>query len=68
MDKKINGYLSRILQEVYPDALVVCVGDESWAVERPDSVVGIGSSFNEAKQAVHAIIAAERNRRSDGGN
>ena len=64
--KQINGYLSRLIQNTWPDALVVCLlepGSETWVVQRPgEEDLGLGSNFSEAKQAAHAIVKAEAKR------
>lgn len=69
--KKIDGYLSRLIQNQWPDALVICLlepGSESWVVQRPGNEdLGLGGSFSDAKQAVHALVRAESNR-EDRGN
>lgn len=68
---RVDGYLSRLAQNCWKDALVVCLlspGAETWQLERPGvEPVGLGESFSQAKQAVHAVVSAERNR-EDRGN
>jgi len=69
--KQINGYLSRLAQNCWKDSLVYCEvgqGSETWALERSGlELLGLGASFSEAKQAVHAVVVAEKNR-EDRGN
>ena len=64
--KQINGYLSRLIQNAFPDALVVCLmepGAETWVVQRPgEEDLGLGNSFSSANQACHAIVKAEARR------
>lgn len=57
----INGYLSRLVQAVWKDALVYCIDDgngETWIVKHNGTKTGLGASFHEAKQAVHALVRA----------
>jgi hypothetical protein len=60
----IDGFLSRKAQAVFPDALVVKRMDgstESWLLQRkaqPD--LGLGDSFHNARQALYALLKAER--------
>jgi hypothetical protein len=43
-------------------------GAETWIMERGGAEpLGLGSCFSDAKQAVHALVAAESNR-EDRGN
>jgi len=69
--KKCDGYLSRLAQRAWKDALVVCQlepGAETWIMERGGAEpLGLGACFSDAKQAVHALVSAEANR-EDRGN
>lgn len=61
----IEGYLSRLAQDVDRTALVVKIVDgntaERWLLRRQDMPeMGLGASFHEAKQAVHAWVKATR--------
>ncbi len=62
--RRLDGYLCRKIQAVHPDALVYC--DESgpvevWTLERAGAEpLGLGGSFNDAKQAIDALVKAER--------
>lgn len=63
--EKVDGYLSRTIQRAWPDALVYETADRRWIARRPGlEDVGLGDSFHEAKQAVHAMVAAEAVKRS----
>ena len=68
---RIEGYLSRLAQGEWPSALVIERGGrtaqepDEWILERPGMEdLGLGDNFHAAKQAVHALLAAERQRRS----
>jgi hypothetical protein len=64
---RIEGYLSRVAQGLWPDALVICRGDREWIIQRngqPD--MGLGDNFGAANQALHALVRAERARRGGG--
>jgi hypothetical protein len=61
---RVDGYLSRLAQKMFPGALVYC--DESgpvevwslrWGGKEP---LGLGNCFSAAKQSVVAMIAAEK--------
>jgi hypothetical protein len=62
--KRIDGYLSRKAQQMFPKALVFCENGgpvEVWTMEWAGTpTVGLGGCFNAAKQAVDALISAER--------
>ena len=64
MAKRLDGYLTRKAQAVFPTALVYC--DEAgplqvWTLERAgEETIGMGSSFNAAHQAVVALVKAEK--------
>lgn len=62
--KRVDAYLSRKLQEVYPTALVFCeydAGKETWTMRRDSEADWIlGASFQEAKAAVDVVIKAEK--------
>lgn len=63
--KRVDGFLSRKAQAVWPCALVYC--DEQtpqvWMLVRPTvEDVGLGASFHDAKQALDAIMNAAKAR------
>lgn len=62
--KRLDGFLSRKAQTLYPDALVYCedLGNgEVWTLERRDrDPLGLGRSFGNASQAVQAMIRASQ--------
>jgi len=61
---KIDGYLSRRVQNVWPEALVFISEAGDYVVRRPDAEdLGLGDSFSRAQQAVDAMLAAERARK-----
>lgn len=72
--REIDGYLSRRAQQIWPGALVYKLDEgngERWALERPATTerseletVALGTTFGAARQAVDALISAERARRS----
>ncbi len=61
--RRLDGYLSRKAQAIYPDALVYCDSSgpvEVWTLERPGvEALGLGSCFNGAKQAIDALAKAK---------
>jgi hypothetical protein len=67
----LNGYLSRLAQEIDKTALVYCLDSpqattgEEWVLRRPGQAdLGLGSSFNDARGAVLAWMRAERAAKS----
>lgn len=62
--KRIDGYLARKAQNIYPDALVYCDEggtEEVWTLERPGQpAIGLGHSFHDATQAVAAMTRAKQ--------
>lgn len=73
MAKHLDGYLSRLVQAEWPGGLVFDFRndddlrgtDSQWMLQRPGMEdLGMGDTFHAAKQAVHALLAAERQRRS----
>jgi hypothetical protein len=58
---RIDGYLSRRVQNIWPEALVLISETGEYIVRRPDAEdLGLGDSFSRAQQAVDAMLAAER--------
>ncbi len=58
----VNGYLSRLAQNIWPDAIVSVVDEGNgvtWILRHGKEKFGLGGSFHEAKQAVHAIVKSE---------
>ncbi len=66
---KIDGYLSRRVQTVWPQGLVITrdVADRvEYIVQRPgESDIGLGDTFSRAQQACDALLAAERARKKN---
>lgn len=62
--KSVDGYLSELIQEVWPEAVVGVSDDDWWIVERGGlgPVVKLGAHFRDAKRAVQAIVGAEKSR------
>jgi hypothetical protein len=63
----LNGYLSRLAQEIDKTALVYCLESaqattgEEWVLRRSGQAdLGLGSSFNDARAAALAWMRAER--------
>jgi hypothetical protein len=67
---RIDGYLSRMVQEGLPYATVRVdeEGDlQTWFVQKnEDKVLGLGSSFKEARSAVDVLVKAVKARRAVG--
>jgi hypothetical protein len=67
--KRLDGYLSRKMQTIFPAALVYCDASgpvEIWTLEFGDAStqgLDLGGSFNAAKQAVDALVKAERSKK-----
>jgi len=64
-ERRADGYLSRKAQAAWPKALVYCATNsvrENWTLERPelDQPIGLGDSFGAARQAVTALLQADR--------
>jgi hypothetical protein len=60
---RVDGYLSRRVQQLWPRGLVYCRtlhdGVEEWALVRPgEPDLGLGNSFGRAQDAVHALRSA----------
>lgn len=63
-ERRIDGYLSRLAQQVDPTALVLDTA-EGWVLERAgEAPLGLGESFADAGRAVRTWVAAERARRA----
>ncbi len=73
---RVDAYLSRKAQSIWPTALVLChentpeEGEQRWEIDRGVSPEGfshgrlcLGASFQEAKAALDVTIAAEKARR-----
>lgn len=63
--QRVDGFLSRRAQDIYPGALVWCEelegGGETWRMERPDQPeIGLGINFQSAKQAIEALLRAHQ--------
>ena len=67
MTERVDGYLSRHAQEIWPTALVMCRvedGKEEWFItgrkedsqELPD--LGLGDSFGRARDGIRALLRA----------
>ncbi|GEM_PF-4069989 len=62
--RSIDGYLSREVQILWPDALVTHDDETSYQLERPgEPPLGLGRHYPEARQAVAALRRAEHHRR-----
>jgi hypothetical protein len=69
--KTLDGFLSRQAQKVHRDAIVwhqpgcpsvFC----TYVMERTEGEsLGLGKTFHEARQAIAAIVAAEKARQAD---
>lgn len=65
---RLDGFLSRKLQAVWPDALVfrnpaLQSDDLDYHARRANGeITGLGKTFHEARQAVAAIVAAAKAR------
>jgi len=56
--RSVEGFLSRRIQSILPRALVMREADGSFVLEGGDmESVGLGNTFNDAKQAVEALIS-----------
>jgi len=66
--KRVDGYLSRRAQNIWPGALVSDTqGPDGWILERPgEEDVALGENFHRAHQALTAMIRAETDRRNAG--
>lgn len=63
--RRVDGYLSRRAQSIWPGALVFEGPDGEWILERPgQEELGLGDSFNDAQQAIGALLRARRDRQS----
>ncbi len=62
--RRIDGYLSnRAQQKLDPRALVIEESDSSWVLEvAAEQRYSLGWTFHDAKQALDALIKAERAR------
>jgi len=67
MKERIDGYLSRKVQNFDPTALVICqyleAEKEEWVLRRTGhEELGLGDGFGAAKSAVIAFLRAERQK------
>lgn len=62
MSRRIDGFLSGKIQNVYPDALIFCVKtgeEEAWTMERQgQEPLGLGINFKQARMAISALVNA----------
>lgn len=64
--RRIDGYLSRRMQSVWPSALVYEDDAGEWVLERPshpEPQLGLGDSYGLAKQAIDALLRQARTKR-----
>ena len=63
---RLDGYLSRLAQQIDKTALVLVVadeGEEEWVLRRNGQEdLGLGDNFGLANQGVRAWINAEKNK------
>ena len=58
---RVDGYLSNRAQRIWPAALVFELTGGAWVLRRPDQQdLGLGDSYSAAKQAIDAMLRAER--------
>lgn len=63
--KKVDAFLSRKAQEIWPTAVVYKLEDGRFYVERQEGVLlELGSDFGEAKSALVVLLSAEKARKS----
>ena len=64
--RRVDGYLSRRCQQLWPGSLVHEEGDGSWTLERLGlETLGLGDNFSSARQAVDALAASERQKKEE---
>ncbi len=61
--RSVDGYLSRLAQSRWQDALVTHADERDYQLDRHTAAtVGLGHGFPEAKRALTALLAADRAR------
>lgn len=67
--KRVDAYLTRKVQSVYPDAVVYKLDDRDFAIEKLNGsknleIIGLGSTFQEAKASVDVLVKAVRGHKT----